>query len=266
MKAYGYKQQIIDNLKKIDNDSNNFYNHKGLNFLSKLKINNKNLVILFHGAVPGNNTNRIIFRGFNYEIENTDIICVCDYLLNIYDKYRVNWSLSTTKYNINMIYIDVFNHLINSKIYNNVIFTGTSAGGYPALKFASYFNKIALISNSQIYLEKYGSSAISSGFYHLKNIVEEPHDLLLYENKDIEKHIKQKQPHKIILYNNIFDSTYKAHVIPFIEFLKNNSYDNILNLITFAGTPEENQSQHSIQFPENKTHFDILKELILSLL
>ena len=50
-KAYGYNQQIINDLNNIDDNSNNFYNYKGLNFLSRLQENNKNIVIIFHGAV-----------------------------------------------------------------------------------------------------------------------------------------------------------------------------------------------------------------------
>ena len=30
VKAYGYKQQIINELNNIDNNTNNFYNYKGL--------------------------------------------------------------------------------------------------------------------------------------------------------------------------------------------------------------------------------------------
>ena len=82
VKAYGYKQQIINELNNIDNNTNNFYNQKGLNFLSKLYCKNRNLVIIFHGALPNDGNNRIIFRGYNYEIDNTNIICICDYLLN----------------------------------------------------------------------------------------------------------------------------------------------------------------------------------------
>lgn len=44
-----------------------------------MNSNNKNLVIIFHGAVPTNGTNRIIFRGYNYEIDNTIL-----FVLSIY--------------------------------------------------------------------------------------------------------------------------------------------------------------------------------------
>ena len=93
VQAYGYKQQIINELNNIDNNTNNFYNYKGLNFLCKLSSKNKNLVISFHDAVPNNGTNRIIFHGYNYEIDDTNIVCISDYLINIYHEYKVNWTL-----------------------------------------------------------------------------------------------------------------------------------------------------------------------------
>ena len=76
--------------------------------------------------------------------------------MGVYDDYQVGWCLSSAKYNSDIIYKELFGYLIDSKPYKNVIFTGSSAGGYPSLYFASYFNKIALFSNPQLYLEKYG--------------------------------------------------------------------------------------------------------------
>ena len=158
IKAYSYNQQIINDLNKIEDNSNNFYNYKGLNFLSRLQENNKNIVIIFHGAVQGEGVNRVVFRGYDWNINNTDIICISDFLLNKYHKYNINWSLETKKYKTDSIYKELFSYLISKKQYSNIIFTGTSAGGFPSIKFACMFNAIALISNSQIYIERYGLS------------------------------------------------------------------------------------------------------------
>ena len=84
LEAYGYKQQIIKSLKNINDESENFYTYKNLSFLSKLKPDNRKLVIIFHGAVPGEGIDRIIFRGYNWKFKNTDVVCISDYLLNIY--------------------------------------------------------------------------------------------------------------------------------------------------------------------------------------
>jgi hypothetical protein len=263
VEAYCYKQQIINKLNNIDNNTNNFYNYKNLNFLSKLKSENKNLVIIFHGAVLGNGIDRIIFRGYNYEIDDTNIVCISDYLINIYHEYIVNWTLSTDKHNVEYIYDELFTYLITQKKYNKIIFTGTSAGGFPSLKFACKFNCIALISNSQIYIEKYGKNK-ANGFYHLKNMVEKNNDKLIYENNQIEHIINKYKPKKVIIFNNIKDSTYKRDIVPIIQYINNNKISHLfqINLFDYDGIIPTGKTHHHIQFPDNKKHIDILQEII----
>ena len=155
LEAYGYKQQIINELNNIENDTYNFYNYKGLNFLSKLSSKNENIVVSFHGATKGFGTERIFFRGYDWEITNTDLICICDYLINIYNEVQLNWTLSTKKNESDNIYIELFKNIFDKKKYKNIIFTGSSAGGFPSIKFSSIFNSIAIIANPQLYVWKY---------------------------------------------------------------------------------------------------------------
>tara|TARA_B110000977_G_C11023037_1_gene472095 strand:+ start:120 stop:905 length:786 start_codon:yes stop_codon:yes gene_type:complete len=255
--VYGYKQQIINELNNIDNNTNNFYNYKGLNLLCKLSSKNTNLVIWFHGAVPNKGTNRIVFRGYNYEIDDTNIVCISDYLLNIYNEYKVNWTLSTYKHNVEYIYVELFTYLITQQKYNKIIFTGTSAGGFPSLKFACKFNCIALISNSQIYIEEYGKNKCY-GFYHLKNMVEKNNDKLIYENKQIEHIIHKYKPKKKIIFNN------KRDIVPIIKYINNNKISHLfqINLFDYDGIIPTGKTHHHIQFPDNKKHIDILREFI----
>jgi hypothetical protein len=265
MEAYGYKQQIITDLSSIDNNSNNFYNYKNLNFLSKLNLKNENIIICFHGAVPGNGKNRIVFRGYNYNIDNTNIICICDYLLNVYDNYSVNWTLPTRKFEkTDKIYNQLFTYLLNQKKYNKIIFTGTSAGGYPSLKFACIHNSIALLANSQIYLEKYGKGK-KYGFYHLKNMLKENNDKIIYKSKQIESIIKEYKPKKIIIYCNKKDSTYKRDIKPLIKFIEKEKINYLfdINLFKYDGIIPNMKKHHNIQFPNDKKHKDILSELLI---
>lgn len=261
LEAYDYKQQIISNLDSIDNNTHNFYNYKGLNFLSKLNYKNKNLVIIFHGAIGEKSYSakkKICFRGYDWEINNTNIICISDYLLNKYDNYEVNWTLSTKKYNVEYIYVELFTHLINKQKYNKVVFTGTSAGGFPSLKFACKFNCIALISNSQIYLENH-----ENGFKKLKNSVIKDNDTLLYKNNEIENIIDKCKPKLAIIYNNKKDKGFKLHIQPFIKYIKNNKISNLfqINIFDYNGIIQ-NKTHHHIMFPNNKTHLEILQEFV----
>ena len=52
METYGYKQQKINELNNIDNNSNNFYIYNGLNFLSKLNSKNENIIIGVQVKIP----------------------------------------------------------------------------------------------------------------------------------------------------------------------------------------------------------------------
>jgi hypothetical protein len=99
--------------------------------LSKWSSKNINLVICFQGDVQAKSTNIVVFRGYKYEIDDTNIVCISDYLLNIYHDYNVYWTLSTDKYNVEYIYDELFTYLINQQKYSKVIFTETSAGGFP---------------------------------------------------------------------------------------------------------------------------------------
>ena len=266
VEAYGYKQQIINELNNIDNDTNNFYNYKGLNFLSKLSSKNKNLVINFHGSVSGKGIDRVIFRGYNYNIYNTDIICISDFLLNKYHHYHINWALSTKKYNIDNLYKDLFKYLINTKNYKSIIFTGSSAGGYQSIKYACYFNCIALISNCQIYLENYNlfertQDTINTTSVSLKSLIKMNNDEVIYGDRNIEKHFYENKPQKIIIYCNKLDYTYKDHIKPFINFVNDNNLMNLLDITLFE-KEIEGIRPHNIQYPDDKKHIDILQEFI----
>jgi hypothetical protein len=246
--SYGYLQQKIIHLSCIDNNSNNYYNYKNCNFLAKMKNYNKNLVIIFHGAIPNIEERSCCFRGYNYEIENTDIICISDILLSIYKNFQISWYLSSSKHNINNIYIEVFDYFINNKDYDKIIFTGTSGGGYPSLYFSSLYKKTALIANSQIYPEHY---------WHYNDLItklNENDDQLLYENKDIEITIMKQQPEKIILYQNLNDISLQqisnAYYKPFIDFIKENHMEHILELYLFNG----------IDPPQDKTHHHVFSQ------
>jgi UDP-N-acetylglucosamine 2-epimerase (non-hydrolysing) len=266
VKTYGYKQCIITNLNSIDNNTNNFYNYKGLSFLSKLNSKNENIVVNFHGSIPSTLVGKydVMFRGYNYNINNTDIVCVSDFLLNKYKlKYSVNWTLSTNKHsNTDIIYNEVFNHIINnSKKYKNVVFTGSSAGGFPSIKFASFFNATAIIANSQLYLENYINN---KGLLAINKYIDY-NDEVTYTDKMIEEIILQSPPKKIIYYQNINDIGPNPHnsyndFLQFKMFVENNNLNEMCDFNSFEPELYDKRNQHGIQYPNNKYHINILQE------
>lgn len=209
---------------------------------------------------------RVVFRCYDYNSEDTDILCISDYLLNVYDNYVVNWTLSTTIYNVESIYIELLSYLINKKEYSKILFSGTSAGGYPSIKYACYFNQVAIISNSQLYLENFGDKNKGDGFYELVEMIGKNNDELLYHEKNIESIIIDNKPKKIIIYNNIDDQTYRRHILPFVEFINSNNLQNICDfkLFKYEGIIPEGKSHHVIFFPNNQEYKDIISQYLLN--
>jgi hypothetical protein len=80
---------------------------------------------------------------------------------------------------------EIFSFIINKKIYKRIIFSGTSAGAFPSIVFASHFNAFAIISNCQLYLENYNKN-IFCHIRHIKRMLDDD-DEVIYKNKMIEK-------------------------------------------------------------------------------
>jgi len=259
--AYDYVQNKIENLSNIElySTADTFYNYNEINFLCKLNKESSNLVVIFHGASMVTGKTRIVFRGYNFTIPGADILSISDSLLNIYMENQFFWFLSTDKYKLHKKYRQLIQYFVDSKKYNKIIFTGTSAGGYPSLYFASYFNKIALISNPQIYLEKY------NGFKLVGKNIKKFGDKFGYRKKQIEKNINERKPEKIVLYCNKKDSTYKEHVLPFVDFMKESSMKDLLELKYFEPQElQEGKIHHQVLFPKNRTHNYVLIECLNS--
>ena len=288
---YDYDIHNLDKLNTINIYTEEFKRHyiyKKINFFCNIKSESNNLLINFHGAVTEeiDNINRLVFRGHNYNIENTDIVCLSDGLINLYKGYKYGWFLSTEKYDFNKIYYEIFYFFVNSNKYKNVIFTGSSAGGYPSIYWSAIFNGIAVVSNSQIYLEDYGKNSTNlinreygHGLSYLFNNVKKHEDSIIYNKKNIEDILKYNIPKKIILYNNFKDyNTYYFHTIPFIKFLKSINIIHILDNIIFDGeitdeklleVKDKNKTQeqiyHTIFYPNGQKHIDVIKDILKKL-
>lgn len=260
LKPYGIQAISITDFKSVDFDKKGAFEYKDVHFFVNMKRNNKNLVISFHGAIR-ENAPKIAFRGYDYSIPSTDIICMSDMLLTKYKKVRMNWMISSRLYPAEIIYKEIFKHFMNHKEYKNIIFTGCSAGGLPSIKFASIFNARAFVSNSQIYLEKYG-------YYHTwLRFINEKKDKTLYVPKEIDSIILQNKPKEIVVYNNRKDYTFPLHTIQFRKFVIKHKLEQIIKFIKFNYDKPlpKGKNHHHIQFPGNKSHRQALQEYIIKI-
>lgn len=254
---YDFIQKKISSLDEIIKNNKIHYVFKDIHFLFYNNTKNNNLVISFHGSVDKQlKKDNYVFRGYNYLIDDTDLLCISDGLNTVYDFYEIGWYLSTKKYNFDIIYREIFDYIIQKfKNYKNIIFTGSSMGGYPSLFYAGIYNSISLISNSQIYIENHSR-------YHkdFKNKLEKYNDEPIHINGYINQHLMKYIPKHIYVCNNKLDYTYKKHTIPFINYFKEKI--NISTLFFEEGNSKIDY--HKIQYPNSLKHIDILKKILLN--
>lgn len=271
MEIYNKPIKIITNINDviIYNQNNyelseNIYTYKSITFLSKIKNSSKNLIVFFHGSLPKTEKSRIIFRGYNYNIPNSDSLCISDGLINTYHGLKIGWYLSTSKYSFENVYKEIFEYYINSNKYNRVIFTGTSGGGFPSVYWASYFGKIAIVSNAQFYIENYINKAIQKiGLNKFEQILSKYSDKFIYSDKMIEKIILTNKPEKIIIFNNINDK-YFSDANDFINFMYLNKLDNLLEINMFKGSiPFFGKTHHHVNFPNDLTYNKVIENYII---
>jgi hypothetical protein len=255
---YNLTQQNIDNLNDInENNTKIYYKYRLIDFYYKKKDNSDKLLITFHGSNTANTkigrANPIpIFRCYCW---NYNILCISDVLLELYPNINLGWYLSPLNTNIKQTYIEIIQFFLNK--YKNVIFYGSSGGGFPSLLFSSYFQKKAFIQNSQIYLNKY--------FNIFDRILKETNMKITDIDEINGEQIIQNYglPQHLIFYCNTNDThNYTKHYLPFLEFINQNNWNKNFTFIHFLGDPPiPPQSDHNVNFPSNSNIFDSINEL-----
>jgi hypothetical protein len=256
MASYGFTQTPIDSLDEIDLDKSNklYYTYKGCDFYYKRKDSSEKLVVGFHGSIHLN-FSLPIFRFFHY---NLNVLCISDMLVKKYREKNLEcaWYLCEKDSNFNDIYIEILSYFIKPTLYTDAIFTGSSAGGFPSIYYATHFNSTALVMNSQFYLNKYIK------FKQLTRILGLSESD--FTKSCMETIIKEKGlPKKLIIYINTRDyDSYNNHYIPFKGFLEGlNTTNTIIEFNEFYGRDPEptcKNGHHDIQLPKFMTVYDIL--------
>jgi hypothetical protein len=255
---YSLNQLVINNLDDIDvNNVKNYYRYNEIDFYYKKHDNSDRLLVSFHGANTGTITLPLpIFRCYNWKY---NMLCISDKLLELHTDLRLTWYLSPKKSNIHNTYIEIIKRFL--KMYTNVIFYGSSGGGFPSTLYSSIFHKKMFIQNSQIYLEKYG-------VYFKKMLEIFKLDVCDFNEVNGEQIINNYGcPSKSIIYCNVNDKHhYECHFLPFLKFINDNNL-NINNTFVFVDFIGEDvvlpKTHHNIQLPNTKTVNEIINELFM---
>jgi len=252
---YGFKTINVNALEHDLVKGNFHYKYKKCDFLYK-NNNNKYLLITFHASV-NINLELPIFRCYDFNEKNIDVLCISDMLMNYrrYNKSKVTFN-ACFYLNCNDEH-SIYKQIINSVIhkYEKTVFFGTSAGGLPALIFSSYFNSIALLGNSPFYI---------NDWWNIKNTK----SVLKQQNKnleilDIEQYLLENGPPKLlILFTNVKDeiSPFEKHHKPLIYFFENKFPNNILPI--YHDVKVKNHNYHTTHFA-NYNYTELLKQIFV---
>ena len=147
--SYNLTKSAITDLREVDdNNSTTYYRYNDIDFYYKKYDSSDRLLVAFHGhrgsaSIP-------IFRSYNW---NYNVLSISDKLLELYPTVGLGWFLSTPTLALKDKYIAILQYFVSK--YQNVIFYGSSGGGFPALLYASYFHKKCFAQSAQLYLDKY---------------------------------------------------------------------------------------------------------------
>ena len=246
---YGFKIKRIKNIDEIEANKTLHYTYElpftDIHFLYSPVPNAKGLLITFHGAYIPTSMQLPLFRGYDYSerIQDISILSITDPLIYEYSdqKLRLSWFLDTEKFPSSEYLLKIFNHVKKMNSNDNILFFGTSGGGFPAIKYASILKTKALVSNSQTLLNKY---------YYFEEFIEiiESHRDHIIEPHDIRKQIDEYgYPKKLMFYINKLDlDHFNYHAEPFHEYFKKNRKLNILDYHPFNGEAHAGKTPHHV--------------------
>jgi hypothetical protein len=237
MSFYNFNKVVLQTLKEMDeNNSKIYYRYHEIDFYYKKHDDNDRLVVSFHGA---KNTEPLpLFRGYNWPY---NVLCISDKLLELNPNIRLAWHLSPKDTNIKEVYTEIIQNFLTK--YDNVIFYGSSGGGFPALLFSSYFHKKCIIQNAQIYLEK---------FLYLKYTILNINPTSEFNETNGEEIIeKYGVPSMAVIMCNINDTHhYEQHYLPFFEYINKNNLGSYFQGLDFIGhEPVPPQNHHHVNIP-----------------
>ena len=246
------------NINKLDCDiikGNFHYNYKNCDFLFKKKQHSKYLLITFHASVDIN-LQLPIFRCWDFNEDNIDVLCISDMLMNFRKYNKSKTDFDSCFYlncdNEHSIYREIISSVIHK--YNKSIFFGTSAGGLGALIFASYFNSIALLGNSPLYI---------NDWWNIENtkcvLKKEKKNLEILDIEDFL--LKNGPPKLLILFTNVKDeiSPFKKHHQPLINFFENKFPNHILPIYHDV----KNKNNYHTSHFANYNYIKLIKQIFI---
>lgn len=136
---------------------------------------------MFHGGRCGKPIP--IFRGFNYNIENTNVLSISDPTYKRYNKLNVAWYMNTKKYQTLRDDIEeIIRNVQNITSAKCILFVAQCSGSMIASYLGGRFKQSVLITNPHLILR----STDTKPYYHFTDKVLRDGHIINKENKRIE--------------------------------------------------------------------------------
>ena len=174
----------------------------------------KKLFVLFGGARTLTQKNLYSFSRWSYfPFMAGNVLSIVDPMFYKFPNLELGWYYGTQDINI-YSYMYKLIYIIKRKYnFNNLIFYGSSGGGYAALQCATYFkNSLAIAINPQIYINKFG---YSKEFYKITNIDLDKKDK--YERNLLVDRILKSNSKFFIIQNETDKDHCSNHLFPFMK-------------------------------------------------
>jgi hypothetical protein len=238
--------------------------HKNISF-SFHKGSAKKMIVFFHGSIraklgSGSKTVLPVFYGQGKEdkLKNAHILKFSDFLLEHYSdaELELSWFLDTSTIKQQDSIVEIINYHKNTHQIDEIIFYGSSGGGYIALLLACRLREVAVFTNSQFILNMH------SQFSDLEKILKLDGNSLI--EIDLFKNLSLFHgPKYIHNFCNISDYTYIHHQHA-EECIKKLFPDSIKSYY-FDGSKfalARSARNHDVRFPNDMNPEDILINLL----
>lgn len=199
--------------------------HKLESFVS-FKEGSKKLVVCFQGAVNRKKVTPPVFHRWSWsELIQSNVLVVNDPMLYRNSDLKIGWYIGGHNFD----YIRKYGELIKSFCeardieLSNIVFYGSSAGGFAAMAISSYIkNGFVIVNNPQTNILRYYKSHVRDlldvGFEGIS--IDEAEKKLAVKFDLISRFEKYKYIPRILYLQNINDVFhYKQHFMPFISRL-----------------------------------------------
>lgn len=165
-KLYSYDKKLL-NPTNIKLNFKNFYNapdgrfdiiYKNINFecLFKRKNDSETLYVFLNGARPAGDSKPLFARWSYYKYLNGSILNIDDPMCKINKELKIGWYYGNNDESYCDYIVDIVQEFAQQNCMNNIIFFGSSGGGYAALYCACKLKGSTVVAiNPQIKLKLY---------------------------------------------------------------------------------------------------------------